>query len=267
LYDFLNKWQDTKVIAGDYSAYDSKIPIAISYAVLDIIEAYYYNSTVEDRDTRRILFLEIVNSLHIRNGVVYEFLGGNPSGQPMTAVFNSIANIFMLLIVIRYLEQDLDIQTIYNNVNLTTFGDDHIIAINPNAFSNLTQDKFAEGMKAIFDYDYTNEKKDGKVYILRDLDQVSFLKRGFRKAGVHVYPPLELDVIKETLNHVRQGWNTEEFRLRVKAVMKELAYHGADVFNAHAPKILKLWYENFPEVIEENTYDSALQGEHTLSYQ
>jgi len=267
LYSHLNRWEDTKVIAGDYSSYDAKIPTVISYAVLDIIEAFYYNATPEDKQVRRILFLEIVNSLHIRNGIVYEFLGGNPSGQPMTAVFNSIANLFMLFIVIADLEPEMEIDEISRYVRMITFGDDHIIALKASEFRNLTQDNFTVAMKNLFDYEYTNEKKDGKSYTLRDLDQVSFLKRGFRKVGVLVYPPLDLGVIRETLNYVKKGWNQEELRLRVKSCMTELAFHGKGIFDENAPVILNAWYNRFTDPIEESNFECALNGSHVLTYQ
>ena len=89
LYRHLKNTSTKKMTAGDYSSFDARIPVPIGYKVLEIVEQFYYNSTPQDRKVREVLFLEIINSMHLSNGIVYEFVGGNPSGQPMTRTIRS----------------------------------------------------------------------------------------------------------------------------------------------------------------------------------
>ena len=84
----------SRMVFGDYKGYDGSLAPAIEYSVLSVIEDYYYNSTQEERNVRKVLFEDIVNSRHIvtgANSFAYEWFGSNPSGNFLTTILNSVA--------------------------------------------------------------------------------------------------------------------------------------------------------------------------------
>lgn len=256
--------------AGDYSKYDAKIPVEIAYKVLDVVEKYYYNSTVEDKQIRSILFLEIVNSLHLSEGIVYEFCGGNPSGQPMTSVFNSIANLEILAYVgaanaSKHMSF-AEFKTVFERTRFQVFGDDNIIAYEPRDEKVFGQKILEETMPKFVGMDYTNEMKDGKEVSQRRIQEISFLKRGFRFDHGVWQCPLELGVIHETLSWKRDTSTEAEMKLRVESVLSELARHGKEVFERDSPRVISSCTKNFNYVPENSNYHIAINSEDGLAY-
>lgn len=119
-----------KTTAGDFSGFDTRIPVAIGNVIKDVISAFYSDVGTEDQKIREILFLEIVNSRHISNGIVYEHHGGNPSGNFMTAIYNSLSCYLILSIsaVLGYVDDKMEERC----PNL--FGN-HLGALRPTIFS------------------------------------------------------------------------------------------------------------------------------------
>lgn len=235
---------DRYYIAGDYKSFDAKLPYAVSDRVLQIIQDFYYNATDEERRVRQILFADIVNSRHISNGVIYEYHGGNPSGQPLTAVLNSIANLLMLHAVLMRASRQLG----ENYLQWTTFatnGDDHIIGL-PNR-SQISHEMIAQIMADMWGYEYTDELKGSGPVGRRKLSEINYLKRGFAKIGSTVVCPLSLDTLRETIHWCRKGFTRQEFKLRVEEVFLEYSMHGRAVFETYVPHIVRAYASVYPE--------------------
>lgn len=266
---YLHYDSTTVFTAGDYSKFDAKIPVPIGYQVLRCIEMFYSSATDEEIRIRRVLFEEIINSQHISGGLVYEFVGGNPSGQPMTAVFNSIANLFMLAYAgfINWVESDItdSFKTVFNTTRFTTFGDDNVIGYLPKYENVFGQQVLERTIPIHLGMDYTNESKDGTIKNARSLTEVTFLKRSFRFEGIKWYCPLDLSVIKETLNWKRKDLSRNDMFLRIECVLAELAQHGKSVFEQMSPKIVKAAFDTYNYVPANAVFLNALRSEHALN--
>lgn len=151
------------------------------------------------------------------------------------------------------------------NVRLQAFGDDNMIAHSELVRQLACQSEFTKQMKALFDYNYTDESKEDIQREDRSIFEVSYLKRAFRKVGNHYFAPLDLSVLKETLNWCRGANDISEFTLRMEAVATELSYHGKAVFDAHFPIIERAAYDLMDYRIVSNTFEKALRGEHVLA--
>ncbi|APG79029.1 hypothetical protein 1 [Changjiang picorna-like virus 13] len=270
LVAYLNDTPSKKFTAGDYSKFDARIPVSIAYAVLDIVEQFYYNSTDEDRKIRQILWLEIVNSMHISQGVIYEFCGGNPSGQPMTSIFNSIANLEMLAYVglnnyIRY-SSEFDFADVFRRTKFSVFGDDNVIAYEPSDKDIFGQRNLEKHAFEDLGMTYTNESKNDDLVEDRNITEVSFLKRGFRKDHGIWMCPLQEDVLKETLSWERQGSTETEMKLRAEAVLAEFARHGQSVFEECAPVITRAMQKHYDYVCKNSKYHLAIEDGNGLQY-
>lgn len=235
-----------KLTAGDYSAYDTRIPVPVGLRVLSVIEAYYVDSSPEDRLVRRILFMNFVNSFHIADGIIYEHVGGNPSGQPITPHYNSIANMFIIYGAANWirhtqnLTDDITVKDMFESVNEITYGDDNAIAYKDLVQVLFDQNNLSDAILKCFGMTYTNESKTDTAVCSRDLTEISFLKRSFRKTKYGYTCPLELSVLKETLNWTRNGNTEREFEIVIESVLRELSIHGKSVYDMYARKICKL---------------------------
>jgi hypothetical protein len=236
--------REKEVTAGDYKGYDGKIPVPVGYGVLKTVEDFYYNSTDNDRKIRSVLFLDIVNSLHLSEGKVYEFVGGNPSGQPFTSIFNSVANLIMLsyLGCVNALESGsspAEFDQVYMRTRMSVFGDDNIIAYLPIDRHIFGQQALEKNAVRLLGMDYTDEAKSGKIFEFRRLHEVSFLKRGFRPEPSGYTCPLDLQVLKETLQWQKNNSTIGEMKLRIECVCAEFSRHGKEVFDEHVPLIAR----------------------------
>lgn len=294
-----------KVTAGDYSGFDTRIPVAIGNVVKDIIHNFYGDKGSEAYNIREILFLEIINSKHISNGIVYEHNGGNPSGNFLTAIFNSMACYLIISIsaVLGFVEDNeilkstdtfllekdtgevvcpirkdyyraqlpADVlmtgwKTFEESVCLETFGDDNLACYDPTKMPSLRQSRLSALIRKYFDMEYTNETKTGTVAEERTLDQVSFLKRGFRYERGIWHAPLELDVIKETLNWQKKNNDKLEFQLRIEGVLRELSLHGRQTYEEYSGKIIQLSQDLLQFYPVASTYEKAQVGGYGMAF-
>lgn len=259
--------------AGDYSKFDARIPVAIGYKVLAIIEAFYVRSTEEETWIRRVLFQEIINSRHLSQGFVYEFNGGNPSGQPLTSVYNSIANLLILTYSasMNYRGQvgwecfQQNWMNILKRTRFQTFGDDNIVAYNVNDEKWWGQMALEEHIPKHTGMTYTNEQKSLERLEKRMITEITFLKRGFRYDGVRWRAPLDIDVLKETLNWQTRKSTVDEMRLRIDAVLMEIAQHGRHTFESLAPKIVSASVEHYDYLSPNSEFDKAVDALTSLS--
>jgi hypothetical protein len=264
---------DRVVTAGDYSKFDARIPVPIAYAVLDIVEKFYsLTSTDEDRRVRRILFLDIVNSLHLSNGVLYEFVGGNPSGQPLTSVFNSIANLLMLayscVCTIKATDKPLvEARKILERTRFAVYGDDNIIAYYESDHYVWGQEVLEQSMPRYLGMSYTNELKDSDMVVSkRKLTEVQFLKRGFKREHGRWLCPLEITTLKETLLWRKKNFDEDEMCDRISTVLSELTLHGKDVYETYAPSIIKAAWQAYQIIPFGKTFEEAFDSGLYLSY-
>ncbi len=263
---YLKVSPDNVFTAGDYSKYDARIPVAIGLRVYKIIKSFYVGSTDEEDRIRYVLFQEIINSVHLSDGVVYTFTGGNPSGQPMTAIYNSIAN----LLIMQYVGLSTFLSNggkgeewcaIAERTRFSTFGDDVIVSYHPTDSYIWAQSVLEVQIPKLVGMAYTNEAKDGLSKDARSIEEITFLKRGFRKHLGLWTCPLDLDVLRETLSWVKKDNTEDELKLRIEAVLCELARHGKRVFSEHASKIIKAAGAALGYYPRNSTYENALIGE------
>lgn len=260
-----------EVTAGDYAKYDARIPVPVGYGVLKCIEDFYYNSTAQDRAIRAVLFLEIVNSIHVAEGIMYEFVGGNPSGQPLTSIFNSVANLIMICYVgcVVHLEQGGNLSSfepIYARTRFSVFGDDNVIAYLPSDRDVFGQQALEKNAVRLLGMEYTNEAKDGTEYDSRTLEQVVFLKRGFRRTPEGFTCPLDLDVLKETLQWQKGGAPIGEMKQRIECVCAEFARHGKQIFDAHVPVIARACVKKYDYMpLNANFHAASASGDSLTS--
>ncbi|APG78529.1 hypothetical protein 1 [Wenzhou picorna-like virus 28] len=251
------KRQGAKVIAGDFSNFDGTLNAQILHKICDIINEWYDDGP-ENARIRKVMWEEIVSSHHIFEDNVYSWTHSQPSGNPCTVIINSMYNSISMRIVWQLLmagTQHAALSNFSKYVNMISFGDDNVLNINDLVIDRFNQLTIAEGYAQI-GMTYTDEGKTGEMVKYRALEDVKFLKRGFRyEKGVYL-APLELDVVMEMCCWVKTDVNTIDNTItNVETAMRELSLHPKDVFTKCKADLLQACRKHLPRQPETLTYE------------
>lgn len=234
-----------RVIAGDFSNYDGSLNPRILWAVYDIIEHFYASAgaTEPEQQVRRCLWSNIVNSYHLCGDIFYQLNHSQPSGNPSTAILNSMYN----SIACRYVFYRLYEPSVEFNdyVSMIAYGDDNVL--NPSALVPLyNQDNMAEIFSEI-GMTYTDEDKTGDLGD-KTIDQVGFLKRKFAydEEMRFCYAPLSLTSILECFNWTKKSdYELDIIVQNANSAYVELAMHPKPVFNYWSRRIANAISEGY----------------------
>jgi len=269
-----------KVIAGDYSNFDGTLCRQILMECLRLINKWY-NGTEEEEQIRNVLFQEISSSVHICRNIVYGWTHSLPSGNPATAILNSMYNSISMRMVYKYCLTDAlnsgiipkdrcDLLRQFNQqVTMIAYGDDNVINMSDEVADAFNQQTISENYK-VLGMTYTDEaKSDGFVPKWRQLNQVSFLKREFRydEETAMYMAPLELDSTLGMLNFFRKGTFGEVYCVTqiIDSALQNLFAHGRSAYNKWSKIIETEFYSVYSprhesEVPTFPSYESMLQN-------
>jgi len=223
------------VVAGDFTNYDGTLPADGLWAVLDVINEFYGDS--EDNNVRALLWVEIVNSVHIQGDTVYGWTHSQPSGCPFTSVLNSVfhsmlVRIAYLLSARRYCPEKATLANFNRLVSHVNYGDDDVtnVSVEADWFNQITM---AEAY-ATFGMTYTDESKSGELVKYKTLEEIQFLKRSFvwDHSQARYRAPLDINTIREM-----PCWNKtkgDQYTLTADVLedaVYELAQHSREVFD------------------------------------
>lgn len=245
------KSKGDKVVAGDFSGYDSR---QLSIVLLQICHSIndWYDDGPRNRQIRLTLFQEVINSIHVSGDTVYQWVSKLPSGHPLTTILNSLQAVILVHMcwVSLHPKGLRGIEEFWDDVYICSFGDDNIMNISDRV-PWFNQVSIAKAM-LLFNQVYTDEAKtqDSAVFF-RTLSEVSFLKRSFRfdNTLLRYVAPLCLDSVLETPNWYHESaerLNTQ--KTIVQNTLFELSLHSREVFDEWAPQIVEASRQNLSYV-------------------
>lgn len=275
-------------IFGDFGKFDKKQLLAIMFCTLVLIRAYYGDVDLEANRIRELLFQDIIASLHVVNdseagdfSVLYRWLHGNTSGNFLTAILNSISNIFIHCFcgcAILMESQGLDIYTaptssipisfFWNNTRMITYGDDVGMTVKNMPCVNFNS--MQEAIRVHFDLEYTDElKTGGDIPDYRRVADCSFISRRFklilRKGTIKILSPLKLPSIVEAPQWIRDGSSDEELYLTTCNSALEMSQHSAEEYDKFYsvvnPRCLTVFGKPLPFRSHEVALDYLLSRE------
>lgn len=231
------------VVAGDFTNYDGSLPAEVIWETLEVVKEFYsqVSHDPEEDKIRELLWLEIVNSVHINGNIVYAWTHGQPSGCPFTSLLNSVVHsiivrVVYLLCAEKYAKEHCNLLDFNKFVKHNNYGDDDVTNISPQIIGWFNQETQAE-MYATFGMTYTDEAKTGELVRSRSIDEVAFLKRKFRWDGeqARYRAPLEIDTILEMpcWNKTRTEGPYALTALVLQDAVYELCHHDVDTWNKH----------------------------------
>jgi len=232
-----------KVIAGDFSNFDGTLILDMLAGIVDIVNKFYDDGE-ENATIRRVLWREIVNSVHVCGDDVYLWTHSQPSGCPITAILNSLYNsVSMRYVWLTVVPEEMKTMAEFNkHVSMVSYGDDNCVNISDAAIDTFNQVTIAQGYATI-GMTYTDETKSGEMVPYRKLSEIGYLKRSFKwNEDEHQYiAPLDITVVLEMINWVRGDFDIESKTVEnMETSAFELSLHGREVFNE--------WIEKYKNV-------------------
>jgi len=241
LYERLSRTAGS-VIAGDFSNYDGRLPGDLGNYFVQYVNRWYDDGEVNAR-VRQLLVEHINRATHICGAYVYRVEGGNPSGNPITSIYNSMCNIFMcytILVDCLHMKEE--------QFQIAVYGDDNIITTTT---PGLRASTFTPWFKQLYGMTYTHyTKEESDVY--DTLFTIRYLGRKFwfDERG-HMRAPLDLTVIRESLYWFKTKADREiVLQSMYDAALTEFSHHGEQVFREERDLLLENFARSYPELYE-----------------
>jgi hypothetical protein len=259
LYEYITKFGDERIVAGDYKAFDKKMSPKEILAAFDVIIHFCEmsgNYTPEDIIVIRGIAEDTAFPLIDYNGDLIQFFGSNPSGHPLTVIINSIVNSLRMRYV--YFTMKPDAEPFKECVNLMTYGDDNIMSVKRGVdwFNHTSISKQFESLGII----YTMADKEAESIPYIHISDASFLKRSWRfddDVGCYL-APLDHDSIEKMLmvwNKSKTITDKEQGIAVVNTALREYFYYGKDIFNEKRKIMIELIQSlNWEKYVQNNTF-------------
>lgn len=237
------KHQGDNIVAGDFSNYDGTLNPSILRCVCDIINEWYSDGNERIRD---FIFEDIIHSIHIAENNVYMWTHSQPSGNPGTAVINSIYNSLACRIAYNRITRGTKYYGGFNTyINMNSYGDDNLLSINEEIVELVNQQSLTEAFRS-FGMTYTDEAKSVTERPYKPLVECSYLKRGFRyDQTINMWVgPLQQNSINERLNWHCKNPDPESILMQnAEGAIAEWALHEPAVFEYWSTRINKVFLD------------------------
>ncbi|UQZ09578.1 putative RNA-dependent RNA polymerase [Freshwater macrophyte associated picorna-like virus 16] len=241
----IQKYGPNRMIAGDYSDYDSTMPASITLAAFGILIDIARRAGYSERqlEIMRGLATEICYPTYEYNGEYIQILGSNPSGQALTVFINSICNSLYMRIAYYSIYRYSRTEIFNEHVSLMTYGDDNIMSVSEDR-PEFTHTSIAAAL-ANYDISYTMADKTAASIPYIHLSQTSFLKRQFvfsEEYGIYLAPIEEMSLFKTLHSHLASKELTKEEHAAnaIECVLREWFLFGEEVFNQRRMQLLEI---------------------------
>ncbi|UHK03058.1 MAG: polyprotein [Guiyang Dicistro-like virus 3] len=243
-------------VAGDFSKFDGTLMPELIMACAEVIDNWYKIQGELDHEAtivRQVLFDEIVHTVQLVNNCVYQTHKGNPSGNPLTVVVNTMVNaMYMRLTWMEIMSEKAPhmaaLHAYHENVKEEIYGDDNRLVIKLEAIELFNQLTITETL-ARHGITYTTESKGEATEPWRPLLQTSFLKRHYRidpEIGKEILlPVMDMDTIEGLANWVRKHPDLQEqLQMDQKAMLDFCFLHGREEYKRVNETICKAMLEH-----------------------
>ena len=234
-HEYLTQFGKDRMIAGDYGKFDKKMSPMLIRGAFHILAKFARKAGWSESEVQVFYLLaEDCAYPYVNfNGDLLMFFGSNPSGQALTVVVNCLVNCMYMRLMYRKLNPANESLSFKKNVALLTYGDDNEMGVSRGCdwFNHTAiSEKLAE-----YGVEYTMADKESKSRPFINIEETSFLKRGWRwdeDVGA-ILAPLEIDSIRKMLCiRVATSDVGETFHMAsvICAANNEWFFHGKEVF-------------------------------------
>jgi hypothetical protein len=250
--------KETLVGAGDFTQYDGhEQPFSLN-EVLNIINDWYGNSDEEANKIRTHLWAEITNSRHHFKNSVVPWYSSMPSGNPLTAIINTMNNNIVFRCAWILLDNPID--AFNKHVYFIALGDDNLYSVSLDYHLTFNELLLPDVMASLGQL-YTTELKGEAIEPFRKLTDVEFLKRKFlysREAARYV-APLRIDSIVNMINWTKKNKNKTDRKNSSQITVDNISTSLRE-FSLHGKKTYDYWYNVLIPLKEEYYPNYKFEG-------
>jgi hypothetical protein len=248
LSEHMAKFGDDRIIAGDYSKYDLRMPAQLTLAAFAImIKLAIKSGNYTNQDIARMFVIahEVCTPLIAYNGTLMRFLGTNPSGQNMTVYINSVDNSLLHRLSFRSAYSKEELKEIgaklklgrparfRDLVALATYGDDAKGSVRP-GYDKFNHVSMANYMAAN-DMKFTMPDKESDPVPFMNRYDAEFLKRTDRfdeELGVYVGMLCESSIFKSLHSILKSKVVSprDVSAMNIEGALREWFFHGKEKF-------------------------------------
>jgi len=307
LFDRITRHGRKRMIAGDYKLFDKTM---LAMVIQEAFRVIYNLCKIAGYTNDQLQVIEAIiqdvsfPTTNFFNDII-EFLGSNPSGHPLTVIINGVGNCLYARYAYDILERKeggdscpkLSMDQITNlymrdrnntffsqadgfeeHIEFMAYGDDNIIGVSEDClfFNHTTM----QNVLAEVGITYTMADKDSISVPFVNIDQISFLKRGFRydkDIGCVVAPLEEASITKRLLACVASKTISPRAQsyINLMSALEEWFFYGKETFLEKLVMINEIILENdlvaftithpLPsyENLKDRFWDSTLWGSET----
>jgi len=213
----------------DYSNYDGSVSTQAFDFFREVVDEYYKDQNV----VRHALLHILQNSCVVVGDHLMFTEQGNKSGNPMTDVFNSITNVWLILVSYlngrRTMCLPETLRDFERDVALITYGDDVICVADNVTLQYFNRCTIADVCSDL-GYKVTSANKTANLVPCERIEELTFLKSMFVEKGQNIYCPMPKDVAIRELQWIDKR-NMQDERIKRDLVdnsLRFMAHHGKE---------------------------------------
>lgn len=228
----IKKFGDDRILAGDYSKYDLRMPAQLIMAAFKSLIAIAKLCNYSDVDIEIMtgIATDIAYPTIAFNGDLLQFVGSNPSGQNLTVYINSIVNSLLFRCAFFHLTTQEDFRKV---CALGTYGDDAkgSVKVGHDEFNHISVANFF----AERDMKFTMpDKKSTPTPYMKDAD-ADFLKRKnvfIPELGLHCGALDEESIFKSLHANLKSKRLTKQelSATCIDGAIREWFFHGRETY-------------------------------------
>jgi len=238
LANHVKKFGEDRILAGDYSKYDLRMPAQLMFASFRIMMDIGKHCGYSDRDLKIMegTATDICYPLMAYNGDLIQLLGSNPSGQPLTVYINDTGNSLLLRCAYFSIYKDRKTLPKFRDVcALITYGDDAKGSVKEgyDEYNHISVAKFLEQ----HDMKFTMPDKESEPTPYMTDVEADFLKRKnvyCEDTGLIMGALDEESIFKSLHATLKSKALTKEQQSmqNIDGALREWFAHGRDVYEA-----------------------------------
>lgn len=222
--------------AGDFGRFDGTLSADCLWACCMLINRIHQGSA-EENNVRCVLFDELIHTVHLAMDCAYICSGGNPSGNPLTVVVNTLVNEMYLRYAWLHLvpSQYASLPMYHNFVRTKIYGDDNWVSVSPEVTEWYNLHAVSQFLSSM-GIEYTNPTKEHELGpAISKIVNLPFLKRKCNIVPqVHMRRYLgavNVDTIIEMIYWTHKGLDESEALLvNVNTALRFAFSHGKFFF-------------------------------------
>ncbi|APG76807.1 hypothetical protein 1 [Beihai picorna-like virus 41] len=245
-HDYLVEYGTDRMIAGDFSGFDTRMAAQITAAAAKIMVSWYAEAGCNEDELREIrgALSDIVHPNILFSGDLYRFANANPSGNLITVQLNSICNSLMMRYVYYAMMPNIK-EKFSSNIRLGTYGDDNAMSVKAHCkwYNHTSCQREFEKL----DIGYTMADKGATSVPYISISQISFLKRFFvRHPELNsIVAPIEMDSILKKFHWVKKPNESplsfdEQFGAYTDGAFREMYLHGRPAYEKFTEQIKRI---------------------------